>query len=115
LTEAAFVGLLYSVYYAAVVSVIDEQSAPGLDERFDAIKLANTFKKEVSTRLLSVDRNMATPPIQLLQGIVLALVSNWFPYAHLEADHLARPSSLSPLTFENNGPCLLWPLQLLEN
>ncbi|KAF2475033.1 uncharacterized protein BDR25DRAFT_113627, partial [Lindgomyces ingoldianus] len=69
-----FLALLSSVYYAAVLSVINNPSSQELGQKFNPLTLAPTLKKEVSDRILSLDEGVIKhPSIENLQALVLFL------------------------------------------
>lgn len=73
--DIAFMGLLYAVYYAAVVSILDSPNQPDLGQNLSAFNLASTFRQEVTTRVFTFDETTArVQSIQILQAMVLALV-----------------------------------------
>jgi hypothetical protein len=73
--DMSFGGLLFAVYYAALVSVIHDPNPPDLGCNIDPITLAATFKREVFTRVSALDNGAATPSMVLLQGMTISLVS----------------------------------------
>lgn len=75
-TSAAFASLLYSVYYAAVISVIESPNLPDLGSSINAFNLAATFKREINNQVVGLGGVAVEPSLQRLQGMVLALVSN---------------------------------------
>lgn len=82
-SDSAFLGLLYSVYYAAVISVMDSPNPPDLGQSFTAFDLATTFKREITSRVLSLNESVASSEsLEMLQALVLSLVRRvtcyWF-------------------------------------
>jgi hypothetical protein len=78
--DPAFIGLLYSVYYAAVVSVIHGPNPPDLGNNVNPFSLMATFKGEVTKRVLALDGNASEPQsLQSLQAMTLALVRRQRP------------------------------------
>ncbi|KAF2113072.1 fungal-specific transcription factor domain-containing protein [Lophiotrema nucula] len=72
--DLGFTALLYSVYYAAVVSVIDSPNPPDLGRNINAFSLAATFKREVTNRVMSLDAKVArSESLEMLQAMVLHL------------------------------------------
>lgn len=73
--DPSFVGLLYAVYYAAVVSVIDSPNPPSLGDNINAFDLSTTFKREIGIRVMAPAAGVArTQSIELLQAMVITLV-----------------------------------------
>lgn len=74
--DPAFIGLLYSVYYAAIVSIVHGPSPQDLGSNINPFSLMATFKGEVAKRVLALDGSVARPQsLQALQAMTLALVS----------------------------------------
>jgi hypothetical protein len=74
-SDSAFLALLYSIYYAAVISIVDSPSPPDLGKSFSAYELAATFKREVTSRVLSLNESVASSEsLEMLQALVLSLV-----------------------------------------
>lgn len=74
-SDSAFLALLYSIYYAAVISIIDSPTPPDLGQSFSAFDLASTFKREVTSRVLSLNESIASSEsLEMLQALVLSLV-----------------------------------------
>lgn len=86
-TDGAFVGLLYTVYYSAVISMIDAPTPPELGTRMDLFELARAFKKEIGARVMTNDRVDSRSTIPLLQAMVLALVSHASIIAYKYSGH----------------------------
>ncbi|ORY12068.1 hypothetical protein BCR34DRAFT_307324 [Clohesyomyces aquaticus] len=82
-SNASFIALLWSVYYAAVLSVMDGPTPPELGPDFHPLALAPSLRKEVVDRVLSLSELIRNPSIELLQAsvIVLSAEPNFFdPY-----------------------------------
>jgi hypothetical protein len=74
-SDSAFLALLYSIYYAAVISVIDSPTPPDLGQSFSVFDLASTFKREVTSRVLSLNEKVASSEsLEMLQALILSLV-----------------------------------------
>jgi hypothetical protein len=73
--DPSFLGLLYTVYYAAAVSIMDSPHPPDLGPNVSAFDLAASFRHEVATRVLSLNENMArSESLTMIQAVLLALV-----------------------------------------
>ncbi|KAH7132193.1 fungal-specific transcription factor domain-containing protein [Dendryphion nanum] len=71
-TNQHFVALLYTVYYAAIVAIIDSPNPPELGQ--DISVFNHSFKREVMNRVLSLDKRVKLPEsLQILQAMVLWL------------------------------------------
>ncbi|KAF1996052.1 hypothetical protein P154DRAFT_328190 [Amniculicola lignicola CBS 123094] len=70
-SDYTFKALLSSVYYAAIVAVIDSPNPPELGHNINAFRLAATFKKEVSIRALDCKDVNCLGSLEMLQAIVL--------------------------------------------
>ncbi|KAF2737800.1 hypothetical protein EJ04DRAFT_86987 [Polyplosphaeria fusca] len=72
--DSTFMALLYSVYYAALVSVIDSPSPPDLGPHINVFSLITTFKREVTNRVLPMNDAVArNQSLEVLQAAVLYL------------------------------------------
>lgn len=75
--DASFTALLFSVYYAATVSVVDSPNPPDLGQNISVLSLASSFKSEVMNRAMSLNEGIArSGSLQMLQAMVLYLVSS---------------------------------------
>ncbi|KAF2876440.1 hypothetical protein BDV95DRAFT_602419 [Massariosphaeria phaeospora] len=73
-SEPAFVTLLHTVYYAAIVSVIESPNPPDLGQNIDIMSLAQTYKRVVANRVLALGGNaLRYGSLEALQAMVLAL------------------------------------------
>ncbi|KAF2645722.1 hypothetical protein P280DRAFT_128144 [Massarina eburnea CBS 473.64] len=71
-SDAAFGTLLYSVYFASLVSIIHSPNPPDLDQNVNAGTLWATFKSEVTTRISKLDGKLArADSIEMLQAMIL--------------------------------------------
>ena len=74
-SDSAFLALLYSVYYAATLAIMDSSTAPDLGNNITAFDLATTFKQEISTRISALNEDIAdSESLEMLQALVLNLV-----------------------------------------
>jgi hypothetical protein len=73
--EAEFAGLLFSVYYAALLSLVDDPQVVDFARSINACELAAGFKREVATRVMSIEGGIGKPSLLLLQAMTLVLVS----------------------------------------
>lgn len=99
--DQAFGGLLYSVYYAAVMSVVDSPNPPELGSGINAFNLVSSFKREIDIRVMALD---VKPSIQLLQGLVLVLVSRF--ERSLSCSILTHFQAVEPESFDVQSQCL---------
>ncbi|KAF2658318.1 hypothetical protein K491DRAFT_276236 [Lophiostoma macrostomum CBS 122681] len=90
--DPSFLGLLYTVYYAAAVSIMDSPHPPALGENVSAFDLVASFRHEVATRVLSLNENTSRyESISIIQAILLALMAEpkafelHFKWLHLGA------------------------------
>jgi hypothetical protein len=75
-TDATFLTLLYSVYFASLVSIIHSPTPPELGQNVNPVTLWNAFKREVTTRISKLDGKLArAESIEMLQAMVLYMVS----------------------------------------
>lgn len=78
-SDSAFLALLYSVYHAATLAIMDSSTAPDLGNSITAFDLATTVKEEISTRISALNENIAdSESLEMLQALVLNLVRDIF-------------------------------------
>ncbi|KAF2281062.1 uncharacterized protein EI97DRAFT_19444 [Westerdykella ornata] len=80
LPSEAFVGLLYSVYYAAVVTLIEDPNQVEIGHGVDIFNLAATLKREVQERVMRIGTDTPRSSLQLLQGMVLVMALEPEPF-----------------------------------
>jgi hypothetical protein len=68
-----FAGLLYAVYYAAVVSLLEDPSQPQLGTNINNYNLARTYKREATSRVAPTGTSV-NGSLESLQAMVLMLV-----------------------------------------
>lgn len=75
--DTAFMAVLYSIYYAAAVSLLDNRNPPDLGRNIDAINLVAIFKREITNHVIPLnDGILNAGSLPILQAIVLYLVSS---------------------------------------
>jgi hypothetical protein len=97
-SNAAFSALLYSIYYAAIISIIDNPRPPDLGPDINVFNMEAVFRKEVTTRVIRSHEGFAkTASMEMLQAMVLNLVRisiNHNSSANLLCSHLRQARSI---------------------
>lgn len=68
-----FAGLLYAVYYAAAISLVEDPNRPQIGANINTYSLAATYKQEATTRILTCDPSTRSS-LESLQATILILV-----------------------------------------
>ncbi|CAI6341917.1 unnamed protein product [Periconia digitata] len=71
-SDDTFLTLLYSVYYASLVSIVHSPNPPNLDQNNSPIALFTAIKREISTRMSRLENQISrSDSIGMLQAMIL--------------------------------------------